>query len=94
MRERGAISASKALTGSVASFHNRKPSAHIPSICFRSAFVLPLLVNERFNRPPDQSFASLRRKFEHILHGNVPVPAAARSFIRAMGRYFREAYAG
>ncbi len=29
--------------------------------------------------------------FEHILHGGVPVPAAARSFVQTVGRYFRRA---
>ncbi len=32
--------------------------------------------------------------FEHILHGGVPVPAAARSFVTTIGRYFRAAQAG
>ncbi len=32
--------------------------------------------------------------FEHILHGGVPVPAAARSFVTTIGRYFRAAHAG
>ncbi len=29
--------------------------------------------------------------FEHILHGGVPVPAAARSFVAIVGKYFRAA---
>jgi SH3 domain-containing YSC84-like protein 1 len=32
--------------------------------------------------------------FEHILHGNVPVPASAKPFVAAVGRYFRAAHAG
>ncbi len=30
--------------------------------------------------------------FEHILHGAVPVPAAARSFVQIVARYFRRAH--
>ncbi|HEY1650115.1 MAG TPA: lipid-binding SYLF domain-containing protein [Terracidiphilus sp.] len=32
--------------------------------------------------------------FEHILHGGVPVPVAARSFVATIGRYFRAAQSG